>query len=79
MRIDDIEQVLGEAWKFRINLELNSGGQERKSLEQPLDVRICAFVRSEPELARELGKLGGKLRSELAQVAELSVVVTKQS
>src|SRR4029077_15063108 len=37
--IEDVEQLLGEPGEFGIDLELYPGRQERKALEQSLDIR----------------------------------------
>ena len=63
MRIDDLEQRLREARKLRLELELNAGGEERDTLEQPLDIRIVDFEAVHPEARRYLWELFGELRS----------------
>ena len=78
MRVDDAQQRLGDLRELVIDLEVDTGGEERERLQQPFDVGIFAFVRLEVQARRDLRILLGKLRAHPAQEAELAFVVQQQ-
>ena len=67
MRIDVLEQVLGEARELRVDLELDPRRQESEPLQQPLHVGIGALEAVEAEAAGDLGELLRELGAHLAQ------------
>ena len=78
VRVDQLEQVLGEAGELRIDLQLHPRGQKGEPLQQSLHVGVGALERLQPQSPRDLGKLAGELPAHLPQVLELAVVVVKQ-
>ena len=73
------EQVLREARKLGVDLELDARGQEGEALEQALDVGVGALEGLEAEAAGDLGELLGELLPRLADVLQLAVVVAEQA
>ncbi len=78
MRINDAQQCFGDFGKFVVDLEVHARGQKREGFEQPLDVRVFAFVGFEVQPRGDLGVLLGKLRAHLTQKRQLAFVVEKQ-
>src|SRR6185369_568909 len=76
--VDHLQHVLGEPRKLRVQLQVDTRRQEREALEQPLDIRIGALERLEPEAARDLGVLAGELSAQLTDVLKLAPVVLQQ-
>jgi len=70
--------VLREARELGVDLEVDARRHEREALEQPLDVRIGALERLQPQPARDLRELARELGAHLADVVELAVVVLEQ-
>ena len=79
VRVDDLEQRLGEARELRLHLELNAGREEGDPFEQPLDVRIRHLEAGHPQPGGDLRELLGELGTHLAQVLQFSVVVPEQA
>ena len=79
VRIDALEEVLGEARELGVELETHAGRQETEPLEQPLDVRIGHLGRVERQARGDLGEGGGELRPHLPHVLQLLVVVAKHA
>ena len=77
MRVDALEQMLGEARELGVELEPHAGGEKAEALEQPLDVGIGHLRRVERQARRDLGECGRELRPHLPHVRELLVVVAK--
>ena len=79
MRIDDLEQRLGEARKLGVELELHARRQKPDAFEQPLDVGIGDLQPVHAEPGGDLRKLLGELGAHLAQMLQLEVVVLEQA
>ena len=79
VRTHQAEELLREAGKLPVELQVHPGREERETLEEPLDVGVGALERVEPEAPRDLGKVARELASELPQIAELAVVILEQS
>ena len=75
VRIDALEEMLGEARKLGVELEAHPGGEEAEPFQEPLDVRIGHLGRVERQARGDLGERGGELRSHLPHVRELLAVV----
>ena len=54
MRIQNVEQGLGNFGELVIDLMMNPPGQQREALDEALYVRILAFVGLERQTARDL-------------------------
>jgi hypothetical protein len=68
---------LRETGKFSLNLSVNAGGHEGKTLEQSLDKLIRAGFGSIPVQGQPPGNLGvftGKLARRLAKMPQLCIV-----
>src|SRR5690606_20670625 len=79
MRVHQLQQVLREARKLRVDLELNARRQKGEALEQPLDVRIRDLGALDAEPAGDLRELLRELRAHLPHVLELAVVIAQQT
>ena len=75
MRIDNAEQALRNLGELIVDLQVNPGSEEGKTLEQPLDVRVVAAVGLQLQTCGDFGMLLGKLRSHLPQEAQFALVV----
>ncbi len=75
MRVDHLQQVLGEHRVLRVQLELHARGQKREAFQQPLDIGVGAFERVQAKPAGDLGILARKLRAHVAHVLQLAGVV----
>ena len=78
MRIDDLEQRLGEARELRVELELHARGEKPDAFEQPLDVGIRHLEAVHAEPRRNLRELLCEFSAGLSQVLQLEVGVLKQ-
>jgi hypothetical protein len=79
VRVHHVQQVLREAGKLGVDLELDAGGEKGKRFQQALDVGIGAFERLDAEPAGDLGKLLRELLPGLADVLQLAVVVVEEA
>jgi hypothetical protein len=79
VRIDHLQQVLGEGGKLGVDLELDSGGQEGKAFQQTLHIGVCALEGLQPKARGDLGHLLGEFAPHLAHEAQLAVVVIEQA
>ena len=79
MRVDDLEQRLGEARELGVELEVHARRQEPDAFEQPLDVRVGDLEAVHAEPAGDLGKLARELGARLPKVLQLEVVVPEQA
>lgn len=79
VRVDDFEQPLRELWELCVELQLNAGGEERRTLHELLDIGVAHLDTVDPETRRELRELPGKLRAHVVQVVEFLVVVPEQT
>ena len=78
MRIDDVEEGLGDLREIVVDLEMDARGEKREPLEQPLDVGILALVGLELEARRHLGIPPGELRAHAPEKRQLALVVVQQ-
>src|SRR4029450_376742 len=79
MGIDDLEERLCEARELRVDLELHARRQEGDAFEQSFDVGIRHFEPVHPQPRRNFRKLLRELRTRLAQVLQLQVVVLEEA
>jgi hypothetical protein len=79
VRIDVLEQVLGEARELRLDLQLHARREESEPLEQPLHVGIGAFQAFEAEAGSDLRELLGKLGPHAAQQRKLLFVEAEEA
>ena len=79
VRVDDLQQMLGESRELVVHLELHPPRQEAETLQQPLDVGISALEPLQPQPPGDLRELAGEFPAQLAQVLEFSVVVFEQT
>ena len=79
MRVDHLQQVLGEHRVLRVELQLHARGKKSEALQQPLDVRVGALETFQPESPGDLGIFARKLAAHLADVLQLAVVVAQQA
>ena len=68
VRVNDLEERLGEARELGVQLELYTGGQERDALDQPLDVRIRNLEAAHAQPGGDLGKLLRELGAHFPQM-----------
>jgi len=78
MRIDHIEQVLGETGELGIELQLHACREKGEPLQQTLHIGICAFEPFEAQAARDLGEFLREFGSHFAYVLELALVIAQQ-
>ncbi len=79
VRVDGVQQVLGEARVLAVELELHARGEKGEAFQQPLDVRVRALEALEAEPGGDLRELGRELRARLANELQLAVVVLEQA
>ena len=77
--VDHLEQAGREALELAVQLLLDARGQEGAAVEQPLDVGVGAGVGLEPEPARHPRVLARELVREVAQEAQLGLVVAEEA
>ena len=78
MRVDDVEEGLGDLREIVVDLEVHAGGEKGEALEQALDVRILALVGLELQPRGDLGIPPGELRAHTAEERQLTLVVVQQ-
>jgi hypothetical protein len=79
VRVDDVEQRLGKAREFGVELELDARRQKRNPFDQPLDVGVGDLEAVHAETRRDLRTLLGELGAHLTQVLQLDVVVLEEA
>ena len=79
MGIHHLQQVLREVGMAGIELELDAGGQERKTLQQALYVRISAFEPFQPQTGRDTRIRLREFRAHLTDELQLAVVVIEKA
>lgn len=67
MRVQHTEQGIRNLRKLIIDLEMNSRRKEREGLDQPLDMRVLAFIGLQQEAASYLGIGLGEFLPQLAK------------
>lgn len=60
MRVDHLQQVLGERRKLVLDLELDACGEECEPLQQTFHIGVCAFKAGQSQTAGNFRKFGGK-------------------
>ena len=78
MRIEHLEQRLGDLRELVVDLEVDARREKRERLDQPLDVRILALAALEQQPAGDLRVLLGELRRHPADERQLAFVVGEQ-
>ncbi len=78
MRIQDVEQRLGDFRELVVDLEVYPRGQECERLQHPLHVRVFALVRLQHQSRRHLRILRRELHAHLAQEGQLPFVIQQQ-
>ena len=79
MRVERVEQILGEDRKPLVHLEPDAGVEIGDTLHQSLDVRIGVGRRVEPEQPGDLAMILGEFPGAAADIAELAVVMPEQA
>lgn len=79
VRIDDVEQVAGEARVLGIELEVDARRQEGRGLDQALDVGVGDLLAFDAEPVGDLRKGARELGRALAEVAQFLLVQAQQS
>ena len=74
LRVDDVEQMPGEAGVFRVELEAHARRQECRGLDQALDVRVGNFLARDAQAVRDLWEGLRELRRTLAEVTQFLLV-----
>ena len=75
MRVQQLQQRLGDLGKLVVDLVLNAPGKQGKCLDQALDVRISATIFFQLQPARDLGIPLRKLGAHLANELQLTLVI----
>src|SRR4051812_17912826 len=75
LRIENVEQRLGDLWQIVGDAQLQPSGEEREAFEQALDVRIFAASRLELQPPRDLRISLGELGAQASQIGQLALVV----
>ena len=78
MRIEDVEQSLGDLREIIVDAQMHARRQQRERFDHPLDVGIFATVGFQQQPGGDLGMLVGELRSHLAQEGEFAFVIISQ-
>src|SRR5581483_5891558 len=78
MREQNIEQALGDLGEFVIEFEVDAGCQQRHAFQQPLDMRILAFVRLQHQARGDFWVFLGEFSAHATQKTELVFVVLEQ-
>ena len=78
MRVENIQKRLGDLGEIIVDLVPDAGGEQGKRLDQPIDVRVRALVLVESEAAGNLRMIAGELGAELADEAQLALVIGEQ-
>src|SRR5690606_14522157 len=73
--IDRAEQRFGDARELVIELEVHACGQERESLEQPLDVGIVAARGLQQQPRCDLRVALAEFRTETPEIRQLPLVI----
>ncbi len=79
MWIEHFRQVLREYRLLGFQLELHARGEKRKSFQQTFDIRVGAVDAAHPEPARHFRIRLRELRTHLAHMLQLTVVVMEQA
>ena len=78
MRVNDFEQRLCEAGELGVELQLDASREKRKAFQQALDVGVRDLDAAHAEPSRHLRKLLRELRTHLADMLQLEVVVPEE-
>ena len=78
MRVEDVQQRLGDQRKVIVNAQMNTRGKQREGFQHALDVGIFAAIGFEQQTRRDLRVLVGELSSNLAQESEFALVIISQ-
>ena len=79
VRVDDLEQRLGEARELGVDLQLHPRRHEAGAFEQPLHVRVGHLEAAHAEPGGDLRELLGELAAHLAKMLKLEVVVVEET
>ena len=78
MRIENLQQRIGDLRIFVVDPLLGSAGEERERLEEPFDVRVGAAIGFEEEPAGDGRVTLGEFLREPADEEELAFVVGEE-
>jgi hypothetical protein len=79
MRIDDVEQMPGEARVLGIELQGDARRQEGGGLDQPFDIGVGDLLALDAQPVRDLREGARELRRALAEVAQFLFVQGQQA
>ena len=78
VRVEHVQQRLGDFGELIVELAMHSAGQEREGFDQTLDVGIFAGIRLQQQTAGHLGIFFRELAGHLADELQLAFVVGQQ-
>ena len=78
VRVDNLQQVLGEVRVAGIDFELHAGGEQPEAFQQAFDIGVCTVKAIQPQAAGYLGELTGELAAHFADVLQFAVIVFEE-
>ena len=78
MRIEHVEQRLGNLRKFVLELQPGAGIEQGERFDEPRDVRVLRHVLRQPEPPGNLRMGFGELSTQIADEGQFAVVVAEK-